>query len=77
MVQTFDLSTTRVFREAKAEGRAEGRAEGKAEGKEETRQEIALRLLKSKISANSVAQFTGLTLRQVQRLRKTLGNSAS
>jgi len=67
MVQTLDLRETRVFQEAKAEGKAEGKAE--------TRQEIALRLLKEKFAVERVARVTGLSVRDVQRLRKTRGTS--
>ena len=48
----------------------EGRAEGKAEGKAETTRQIALNMLRSNVSTDLVAQFTGLTLKQVQKLQK-------
>jgi predicted transposase YdaD len=67
MIKVWNLRETRVWQEAKAEGKAEGRME--------RGQEIALHLLKEKFSPSSPAQFTGLTLRQVQRLCKILGNS--
>jgi predicted transposase/invertase (TIGR01784 family) len=63
MVQTLDLRETRVFQEAMAEGIEKG--------KEKTREEIAVRLLNKKFNAKSVAELTGLPLRQVQQLRKT------
>jgi len=44
--------------------------EGKAEGKAETTRQIALNMLNSKVSTDLVAQFTGLTLKQVQKLQK-------
>jgi predicted transposase/invertase (TIGR01784 family) len=44
--------------------------EGKAEGKAETARQIALNMLRSNIPPNLVAQFTGLTLKQAQRLQK-------
>ncbi|NUN65378.1 Rpn family recombination-promoting nuclease/putative transposase [Pseudanabaena biceps] len=52
-----------------AEGKAKGLAEGKAEGKAETARQIAMNMLRSDISVELVAQFTGLTLKQVQRLK--------
>lgn len=65
MVETLDLRETRVFQEAKAEG--------KAEGKKEKSEEIARRLLMTKgFSPATVAELTGLTPRQVQRIRKTI-----
>ena len=54
---------------AKAEGIAEGRAEGIAEG----RVEIAKNLLKlGELSLESISAATGLTLKQVQNLQKSL-----
>ncbi|WP_434685116.1 hypothetical protein [Pseudanabaena minima] len=44
--------------------------EGKAEGKAETTRQIALNMLRSNVSTDLVAQFTGLTLKQVQKLQK-------
>ncbi|MCA2735280.1 MAG: flagellar assembly protein H, partial [Microcystis sp. M158S2] len=44
--------------------------EGEAKGKAETARQIALNMLRSSVSTDLVAQFTGLTLKQVQRLQK-------
>ena len=44
--------------------------EGKAEGKAEERNQIALNMLRSNIAEDLVAKFTGLTLKQVQKLQK-------
>ena len=71
-----------ILREGKAEGKAEGIVEGKAEGivegiakgeakgKTEERNQIALNMLRSKVAEDLVAKFTGLTLKQVQKLQK-------
>ncbi|GBO53148.1 hypothetical protein APA_1056 [Pseudanabaena sp. lw0831] len=59
-----------ILREGKAEGIAEGIAEGEAKGKTKERNQIALNMLLSNISLDLVAQFTGLTLKQVQKLQK-------
>ena len=59
-----------ILLEGEAKGKAEGRAEGKAEGKAETARQIALNMLLSNVSTDLVAQFTGLTLKQVQQLQK-------
>ena len=59
-----------ILLEGKAEGKAEGIAEGEAKGKTQERNQIALNMLRSNISLNLVAQFTGLTLKQVQKLQK-------
>ncbi|WP_211167663.1 ribbon-helix-helix domain-containing protein [Pseudanabaena yagii] len=44
--------------------------QGKAEGKAETANQIATNMLLSNISVELVAQFTGLTLKQVEKLKK-------
>ena len=44
--------------------------EGEAKGKAETARQIALNMLLSNVSTDLVAQFTGLTLKQVQQLQK-------
>ena len=48
----------------------QGIAEGKAEGETKASNKIALNMLSSNISVELVAQFTGLTLKQVQKLQK-------
>ncbi len=52
------------------EGKARGLEEGKAEGKAETIRQIATNMLCSNIATDLVAQFTGLTLKQVQKLQQ-------
>ena len=49
----------------------EGRVKGKAEGKAEERNQIALKMLGSGMSADLVAQFTGLTIKQIEKLQKS------
>ena len=44
--------------------------QGKAEGKAETANQIATNMLLSNISVELVAQFTGLSLKQVEKLKK-------
>ncbi len=44
--------------------------EGKVEGKAEASNEIALNMLNSGVSIDLVAKFTGLSLKQVQKLQK-------
>ena len=53
-----------------AKGIAKGLAKGLAKGKVEATNQIALNMLRSNISVDSIAQFTGLTLKQVQKLQK-------
>ena len=60
-----------IYQDILLEGKAEGRAIGKAEGKAETTRQLALNMLHSGIALDLVAQITGLTLKQVQKLEKT------
>ncbi|MFM7602617.1 MAG: Rpn family recombination-promoting nuclease/putative transposase [Pseudanabaena sp.] len=53
----------------KAEGLAKGKAEGLAKGKVEATNQIALNMLRSNMSPDLVAQLTGLTLKQIQKLQ--------
>ena len=45
--------------------------EGKAKGLAEAANQIALNMVRSNIAVDSIVQFTGLTLKQVQKLQKT------
>lgn len=53
-----------------AEGRAEGRAEGIAEGRAEGRAEVARKMLDKGMSADIVAEMTGLPLEEVYSLKQ-------
>ena len=59
-----------IYQEILLEGEARGEARGIVKGKSETTNQIAQNMLSSNISIELVAQFTGLTLKQVQRLQK-------
>jgi predicted transposase/invertase (TIGR01784 family) len=59
-----------ILLEGKAEGKAEGLAKGKAEGKAEAVNQIASSMLLSNISPDLIAQFTGLSPKQIQKLKK-------
>lgn len=54
--------------EGLAQGRVEGEARGEARGKAEAVNQIALNMLRSNISPDLIAQFTGLSLEQIQEL---------
>jgi predicted transposase/invertase (TIGR01784 family) len=58
-----------IYQEILLEGKAEGKAEGIAEGKTKERNQIAINMMRSNISIDLVAQFTGLTLKQVKKLQ--------
>ena len=59
-----------ILLEGETKGEARGEARGIVKGKSETANQIAQNMLYSNISIELVAQFTGLTLKQVQRLQK-------
>jgi predicted transposase/invertase (TIGR01784 family) len=50
--------------------KAEGRAEGKAEGQIETKHIIAHNMLRSDISLSLIKKFTGLPLKEIQKLKE-------
>lgn len=52
-----------------AEGRAEGIAEGRAEGRAEGIVEVAKKMLDNGMSADIVAEMTGLSLEEVSSLK--------
>jgi predicted transposase/invertase (TIGR01784 family) len=60
----------------KAEGIAEGEAKGLAKGKAETAKQIAINMMRSNISGDLVSQFTGLSLKEVQKLQKLSAKKA-
>ena len=51
-----------------AEGREKGLAEGRAEGRDEAKIETALRMLADGLNIEKVAQYSGLSLSEVQKL---------
>jgi len=58
-----------TYQEILLEGELKGKAEGEAKGKAEERTQIALNMLHSGISIDLIAQFTGLSLEQIQKLQ--------
>ena len=58
-----------ILLEGEAKGEAKGKAEGEAKGKAEAAKQIALNMLNSGISVDLIAQFTGLSLEQIQKLQ--------
>ncbi len=53
-----------------AKGKAEGKAEGEVKGLAKAANQIAINMMRSNISVELIAQFTGLTLKQIQKLQK-------
>ena len=60
-----------------AEGEAKGLAEGEAKGLADTARQIAMNMLCSSISVDLVAQFTGLSLEQVEKLQLLAAKQSS
>ncbi len=54
-----------------AKGEAKGLTKGLTKGKAEERNQIALKMLRSNVPVESIAEFTGLTLKQIEKLQKT------
>jgi predicted transposase/invertase (TIGR01784 family) len=59
-----------ILLEGEAKGLAKGLAKGEAKGLAKASNQIALNMLQSNIAIDLVAKFTGLTLKQVQKLQK-------
>ena len=59
-------------REWKEEAREEGLAEGREEGKKENAVETARKLLKCNVSAGIISECTGLSLEELDGLKKQL-----
>ena len=62
------------------QGRGEGRKEGKKEGKKETQTTIAQRMLRKNIPLDDIAEFTGLSIEILEKLRpsdSTLSGTSS
>ena len=65
-----------IYQEILLEGMAKGLAEGEAKGLAKATNQIALNMLRSNISIDLVAQFTGLTLQQIEKLQKLAAKQA-
>jgi predicted transposase/invertase (TIGR01784 family) len=58
-----------ILLEGMAEGEARGKAKGLVEGEVKAANQIALNMLHSGISIDLIAQFTGLSVEQIQKLQ--------
>ncbi len=58
----------------RAEGRAEGIAEGIAEGEKYTQIETAKRMMDANFSSELIAEFTGLSIDEIENLKTALQN---
>jgi predicted transposase/invertase (TIGR01784 family) len=59
-----------IYQDILLEGIAEGEARGISKGKAEEKNQIALKMLRSNIPVDAIAEFTGLTLKQIEKLQK-------
>ena len=64
------LGEERGKQEGRLEGIQEGIQEGKLEGIQEGRQQVAINMLRSGMNMELIAQLTGLSLEQIQRLQQ-------
>ena len=69
-----EIARNRMMKEeAMAEGRAEGIAKGRAEGlekgREEMKKEMAKKLLDAKMDINQIAEITGLSIQEIEKLK--------
>ncbi len=62
-------------KEVELRGKQEGELLGKQQGRQEAKQEVALNMLRSGIPVSQIAQFTGLSLQQIQQLQSEFNNS--
>ena len=67
---TIDFAHDKGFEEGLAEGEAKGMAAGEAKGRTEEQRAIAKRFLSVGLSAEAVAEGTGLPIEQVKELQK-------
>ena len=58
--------------EGREEGREIGRAEGREEGREENAIKTARKLLKCNVSAGIISECTGLSLKELDGLKKQM-----
>ena len=59
-----------IYQDILLKGIAEGEAKGISKGKAEEKNQIALKMLNSNIAVDAIAEFTGLTLKQIEKLKK-------
>ena len=67
---TYQLLVREGRAEGLQQGLQQGRQEGRQEGQSETANQIALNMLNSGISIDLIAQFTGLSLEQIEQLQR-------
>ncbi|MFP4096796.1 MAG: Rpn family recombination-promoting nuclease/putative transposase [Cyclobacteriaceae bacterium] len=68
MAITYDIKKDVRYQQGKKEGKLEGILEGKEEGEEKKQLEIARNMKKAGMSVEQIAELTGLTKDQIQKL---------
>jgi len=58
--------------EGREEGREEGEAIGRAEGREEEKEQVAMKMLADGMSIETVSKYTGLSIRQIEKLNNCI-----
>ncbi|NEO10064.1 MAG: hypothetical protein F6K51_32675, partial [Moorea sp. SIO3I8] len=66
--ETLEQGIEQGIKQGIKQGRAEGRAEGKAEGRQEEKQQIAKQMKAAGLPAQDIAQYTGLSMDEIDRL---------
>ena len=57
------------LQEGERKGRREGRQEGRQEGRKEERQEVILKMLEKKADTSFIAEVTGLSEEEINKLK--------
>ena len=58
-----------IYQAGLDKGKTEGKAEGKVEGKIEAMQEVAKKLLRQKLEMRKIAEITGLSIKEIEKLK--------
>ena len=69
------MALSQAYLEWEKEVELRGKQEGEQQGRQEAKQEVALNMLRSGIPVSQIAQFTGLSLQQIQQLQSEFNNS--
>ena len=72
--ESFDISSLPIssVEWGKEVGREEGRVEGREEGREAEQERVALKMLQDGLAHEKILQYTNLTSKQLNELKKKL-----
>ncbi len=71
----FNMALSQAYLEWEKEVEQRGKQEGELLGEQRGKQQVALNMLRGGIPISQIAQFTGLSLQQIQQLQSELNNS--